>query len=124
MILRSLDIYNFTKSRRSLCAAITYGEGSPHNACAFTSIPCHYRVTESKNKDYAVGDLVVGDFGWRTHTISDGTPGIMFPVRKIDPSITLSLSTSLGILGMPGLVSVCLSVGDLQEIPDHYTLHH
>ncbi len=60
------------------------------------------RVTESKHKDYAVGDLVVGDFGWRTHSISDGSPSPMFPVRKIDPSISLSTSTSLGILGMPG----------------------
>ena len=57
-----------------------------------------HRVTESKNKDYTVGDLIVASFGWRTHTISDGTGG----VRKIDPSIPLSPSTGVGILGMPG----------------------
>ena len=57
------------------------------------------RVTESKNKDFAVGDMVVGFFGWRTHTISDGKKD---PVWKIDPSIQLRASTALGILGMPG----------------------
>ena len=64
--------------------------------------PAH-RVTESKNKDYAVGDVVVASFGWRTHTISDGKPlpGVS-GVRKIDPSIPVSPSTGVGILGMPG----------------------
>ena len=63
-----------------------------------------YRVTESKNKDYAVGDLVVASFGWRTHTISDGKASQVGTggVRKIDPSIPLSPSTAVGILGMPG----------------------
>ena len=65
---------------------------------------CHWsRVTESKNKDFAVGDMVVARFGWRTHTISDGTnKGMSFPPLKIDPSIQLRASTALGILGMPG----------------------
>ena len=65
------------------------------------------RVLESKNKDFAVGDLVVGNFGWRTHTISDGTGKGPIPIdmgvpQKIDPSIPLRASTALGILGMPG----------------------
>ena len=61
------------------------------------------RVTESKNKNYAVGDLVVGDFGWRTHTISNGEDGfIQKTALKIDPSISLPSSTALGILGMTG----------------------
>ena len=60
-------------------------------------------MTESKNKDFAVGDMVVARFGWRTHTISDGTnKGMNFPPLKIDPSIPLRASTALGILGMPG----------------------
>ena len=64
---------------------------------------CHWsRVTESKNKDFAVGDMVVARFGWRTHTISDGTKEMGFPPLKIDPSIQLRASTALGILGMPG----------------------
>ena len=63
-----------------------------------------HRVTESKNKDYAVGDLIVASFGWRTHTISDGKPppGVSFGFSKVDPSIPLSPSTALSILGMPG----------------------
>ena len=62
------------------------------------------RVIESKNKEYAIGDLVVGDYGWRTHTITDGKPlpGFTFGVRKIDPTIPVSPSTALGILGMTG----------------------
>lgn len=52
-----------------------------------------------------MGDLVVGYFGWTTHTITDGKPkpgGPDFGVAKIDPSIPFSPSTALGILGMPG----------------------
>ena len=61
-------------------------------------------MLESKNKDYAVGDLLVSDFGWRIHTITDGTKNevLGFGVQKIDPSIPLRASTALGILGMPG----------------------
>lgn len=62
------------------------------------------RVIESKNKDFSVGDLVTGTFGWRTHAISDGktNEAEMMYVQKIDPSIPLRASTALGILGMPG----------------------
>ena len=61
------------------------------------------RVTESKNKEYAVGDLIVASFGWRTHTISDGKPPRgSGGLQKISPSIPLSPSTAVGILGMPG----------------------
>ena len=61
-------------------------------------------MLESKNKDFTVGDLVVGNFGWRTHTINDGKTkeGLDFGVQKIDPSSPLRASTALGILGMPG----------------------
>ena len=60
-----------------------------------------HRVTESKHKDFAVGDLVVGRLGWKTHSVSSGVERNA-PVRKIDPSLSLSPSTTLGILGMPG----------------------
>ena len=66
---------------------------------------CHaFRVIDSKNKDFGVGDLVTGTFGWCTHAISDGKIKLdeMMYVRKIDPSILLRASTALGILGMPG----------------------
>ena len=62
------------------------------------------RVIESKNKDFSVGDLVTGTFGWRTHAISDGKikEAEMMYVQKIDPSIPLRASTALGILGITG----------------------
>ena len=61
----------------------------------------YFRVAQSKNKDFAVGDIVIGQFGWTTHSISDGT-GQIFNVIKLDPTIPLPQSTALGILGMPG----------------------
>jgi len=63
------------------------------------------KIIESKSADFPVGKHVVGNFGWRTHTISDSTRN---PVpRDIPPYIypdtgDLPLSLSLGILGMPG----------------------
>jgi len=58
-----------------------------------------YRVIESKNENFKVGDYVAANFGWRTKTISNGDQ-----VRKLDRSIYTDdkLSTALGILGMPG----------------------
>ena len=58
-------------------------------------------MLESKNADYSVGDIVVGSFGWTTHSISDGKV-ILFEVIKLDPAIHTSTSTALGVLGMPG----------------------
>ena len=66
---------------------------------ATVSITVCYRVIESKNGNFKVGDYVAGMFGWRTKTISNGDR-----VRKLDRSIYTDdkLSTALGILGMPG----------------------
>ena len=65
--------------------------------------PPQYRVIESKHKDYAVGDMVFGGFGWTTHSICNGDPkGHGHGLRKLDPSLPVSPSTALGILGMPG----------------------
>ncbi|MFE4971967.1 zinc-binding dehydrogenase [Kitasatospora sp. NPDC056651] len=66
---------------------------------------------------FAVGDLVQGFGGWRTHVISDGEPRLwqtgtfpmVFPAyRKLDPADydeDLPLSTALGILGGPGMTA-------------------
>ena len=61
-------------------------------------------MIESKNKDFSVGDLVDGHYGWRTHTITDGKdiPGKPYGTRKLDPTVHTSPSTGIGILGMPG----------------------
>jgi len=57
---------------------------------------CIAEVIESKNKDFNVGELVVGGLGWVSHAISDGKE-----LRKI-PKSNIPVQTSLGILGMPG----------------------
>lgn len=57
------------------------------------------QVTASNNARFAVGDVVMGYFGWVSAAISDGTG-----VRKLDPSVA-PISTALGVLGMPGLTA-------------------
>ncbi|HSB10667.1 MAG TPA: NADP-dependent oxidoreductase [Blastocatellia bacterium] len=57
------------------------------------------RVLESKNANFKEGDVVEGLFGWQQYALSDGQG-----VRKIDPDLA-PISTSLGILGMPGLTA-------------------
>lgn len=57
------------------------------------------KVLESKNSRFAVGDYVVGQFGWQQYAVSNGTG-----VRKVDPAVA-PISTSLGVLGMPGLTA-------------------
>lgn len=57
------------------------------------------KIIESKNPRFAEGDYVVGQFGWQQYAISDGKG-----VRKVDPALA-PISTSLGVLGMPGLTA-------------------
>jgi NADPH-dependent curcumin reductase CurA len=56
-------------------------------------------VVASRNPEFAVGDILLGRTGWRTHLISDGAN-----FRKIDPSLA-PISTALGVLGMPGMTA-------------------
>ena len=62
-------------------------------------------VIESKADDWSVGDLVVGYYGWQTHSIGTAddiqwnNPGM--PNQKWDGSMG-DPSTALGILGMTG----------------------
>lgn len=58
---------------------------------------CVGQVIASRNPRFAEGDFVNGRFGWASHAVSDGTE-----VRKLDPALA-PVSTSLGVLGMPGL---------------------
>ena len=54
------------------------------------------QVVETKNKNYKIGDIVIGKTGWQEfHTCSSET------IRKINPDIA-PISTALGVLGMPG----------------------
>lgn len=57
------------------------------------------KVLASRNQKFAEGDYVVGQFGWQQYAISDGRG-----VRKVDPALA-PISTSLGVLGMPGLTA-------------------
>ena len=54
---------------------------------------------ESKSSSFQVGDYVVGSFGWRNLTVSNGKQ-----VAKLDRNMYTDekLSTGVGILGMPG----------------------
>ena len=60
---------------------------------------CVGQVIASNNPKFAVGDFVQDRFGWQSHAISSGEG-----VFKLDPSIA-PLSTSLGVLGMPGITA-------------------
>jgi len=57
-------------------------------------------VTASRHAAYAVGDKVMGMLGWQEWAVSDGA-GIRRKVREAD----LSLSLSLGVLGINGITA-------------------
>jgi NADPH-dependent curcumin reductase len=56
-------------------------------------------VVASKHPKFAVGDKVVGPFGWQEYGVSDGTG-----VRKVDTA-RVPLSAYLGVVGMPGMTA-------------------
>ncbi|CAH1977909.1 unnamed protein product [Acanthoscelides obtectus] len=64
------------------------------------------KIIESRHEKFPVGKYVVGEFGWRTHTISNGKPMLNgVPQAWIIPDLgNLPLSIALGALGMPGLL--------------------
>jgi NADPH-dependent curcumin reductase CurA len=57
------------------------------------------QVVASRNGDFAEGDFVCGRSGWQEYAVTNGTG-----LRKLDPA-QAPLSTSLGILGMPGMTA-------------------
>jgi NADPH-dependent curcumin reductase CurA len=57
------------------------------------------KVIASKNSKFAQGDVVAAFTGWQTHAVSSGEA-----LQKLDAS-RAPLSTSLGVLGMPGLTA-------------------
>lgn len=56
-------------------------------------------VIESNHADYAAGEIVTAHTGWRTHAVIDAAG-----LRKVDPAIA-PITTSLGVLGMPGFTA-------------------
>src|SRR5580693_8494311 len=57
------------------------------------------RVVESKNPNFAVGDVVDVYMGWQEYVISNGRG-----IRKLDESIS-QVSTALGVLGLTGMTA-------------------
>ncbi|XP_014252068.1 prostaglandin reductase 1-like [Cimex lectularius] len=65
------------------------------------------KVLESKHPDYKKGDLVLGPFGWVTHTVQNPDEVLSPFGEKTKPYVLPDLggfspSTALGVLGMPG----------------------
>jgi len=60
---------------------------------------CVAEVVASRNPGFAVGDIVVGQLGWRSHARVSGEG-----LYKLDPRMA-PVSTALGVLGMPGLTA-------------------
>ena len=56
-------------------------------------------VEESRNSDWAPGDLALTYSGWQTRVVTDGRG-----MRRLDPSV-VPISTALGVLGMPGFTA-------------------
>jgi NADPH-dependent curcumin reductase CurA len=56
-------------------------------------------VVDSRNPQFAKGDVVIGMLNWATHTLHDGKG-----LRKIDPAAA-PLSAHLGVLGMPSFTA-------------------
>jgi NADPH-dependent curcumin reductase CurA len=68
-------------------------------------------VEESRNPEWAAGDLVLSYSGWQTHAISDGRG-----LRRLDPRLA-PVSTALGVMGMPGFTAYAglLEIGRPQQ---------
>lgn len=56
-------------------------------------------VVASKHPNFAEGDFAMGDLGWQEYSIRKGQALV-----KIDPALA-PISTSVGILGMPGMTA-------------------
>ena len=75
---------------------------------------CVGQVIESKNKEFTVGEYVLGNFGWREYWLSNGND-----ILKINPK-TAPIQSFLGVLGMTGLTAYVglFKIGKLNEGKD------
>jgi NADPH-dependent curcumin reductase CurA len=76
---------------RSYVAPFTLGEAMTGGAVG--------QVAVSRSETHPEGSWVVHGLGWREWALSDGSG-----LRRIDPTVA-PVSTSLGVLGMPGLTA-------------------
>jgi NADPH-dependent curcumin reductase CurA len=58
------------------------------------------RVVQSKNPDFAVGDIVRNGLGFREYAVSDGRG-----LNKIVPETDISLTAHMSVLGNPGFTA-------------------
>jgi NADPH-dependent curcumin reductase CurA len=56
-------------------------------------------IVKSRNPKFAVGDVVLAYSGWQDYAVSNGAG-----LRKLDPAAA-PITTSLGVLGMPGMTA-------------------
>jgi NADPH-dependent curcumin reductase CurA len=56
-------------------------------------------IVKSRNPKFAVGDVVLAYGGWQDYAVSNGAG-----LRKLDPAAA-PVTTSLGVLGMPGMTA-------------------
>jgi NADPH-dependent curcumin reductase CurA len=64
-------------------------------------------VVESRHDGYAVGDFVEGRTGWCEYAAVNPA---QVPLQKLDPAVA-SVSTALGIMGMPGQTAHACMIG-------------
>ena len=72
---------------------------------------CIGQVIASKNKQFAVGDYVLGMLGWREYWLSEGSD-----VIKVNPKLA-PIQSFLGIFGTTGLTAYVglLKIGELKQ---------
>lgn len=61
------------------------------------------KIVDSKNPKYSVGEFMMGNYGWRSHTVLN--PDVKDPAvmsYKMPPVGNLPISLGIGYLGMPG----------------------
>lgn len=87
---------------------LAWSESDHYNIIIITKHWC--RVIESKCPEFTVGELVVAQYGWQTHTISSAEKVGPDRISKIDPNLPFRPSTALGVLGMPGWVSTIMQL--------------
>jgi NADPH-dependent curcumin reductase CurA len=70
------------------------------------------RIVQSKNKDFAEGDIVRNGIGFREYAVSDG-----HGLRKITPEPGIPLTAHMSVLGNPGFTAYggLLEIGKLQD---------
>lgn len=93
VVYLSLDPY----MRGRMSEAKSYAQPVPVGGVMVGGTVCE--VLESRHPGFAAGDLVLSYSGWQTHAVAEGRH-----LRRLDPAAA-PVSTSLGVLGMPGFTA-------------------